>query len=58
MNKHHILLKDVSVNVPAEYLEQFIQIMEVGLERVKMSAKNRKVMNEWWDVERHYLRLE
>jgi hypothetical protein len=56
--KHHTLLKDVSVNVPAEYLEQFIQIMEVGLERVKMSSKMRKVMNEWWSVERHYLHPE
>jgi hypothetical protein len=56
--KHHTLLKDVSVNVPAEYLEQFIQIMEVGLERVKMSSKMRKVMKEWWGVERHYLHPE
>jgi hypothetical protein len=58
MKHHHTLLKDVSVNVPAEYLEQFIQIMEVGLERVKMSSKMRKVMNEWWSVERHYLHPE
>ena len=54
----HNTLKDVSVNVPAEYLEQFVQIMEVGLERVKMSSKNRKSMKEWWGVERHYLRPE
>lgn len=58
MKHHHNPLKDVSVNVPAEYLEQFIQIMEVGLERVKMSSKNRKTMKEWWDVERHYLHPE
>jgi len=49
-------LKDVSVNVPAEYLEHFIKIVEVGLERVKLKSGDRKSLKEWWEVERCYLR--
>ena len=49
-------LKDVSVNVPAEYLEIFQQLIEVGLERAKIPAKTRKLMKEWWEVESCYLR--
>lgn len=48
-------LKDVSVNVPAEYLEVFQQLIEVGLERAKIPARTRKSMKEWWEVERRYL---
>lgn len=51
-------LKDINVNVPAEYLEYFIQIMETGIERTKIPSKIRKELKEWWEVERCYLRPE
>jgi len=49
-------LKDISVNVPAEYKDAFIKIIESGLERAKLPAKIRKEMIEWWSVEQCYLR--
>ena len=50
------ILKDISVNVPAEYIDDFRQVIETGLQRAKLKAENRKAMQEWWECEQCYLR--
>ena len=49
-------LRDISVNVPAEYIEEFLRIVETGLERAKLKSEVRVAMKEWWSVELCYIR--
>lgn len=49
-------LKDISINIPSEFLDEIIQVMECGLERAKMPAKTRKLLKEWWEVEKCYVK--
>ena len=51
-----ITLKDVTINVPAEYIDDFFEVIESGLERAKLSGQTRKSLKEWWEVERCFIK--
>lgn len=45
-------LGDVSVYLPAEHFEDFSEVIEIGLQRAKISQEARKSLASWWEAEK------
>jgi hypothetical protein len=41
----------IGIYVPAEYYEVFKELVEVGLERMRISQEERANLSSWWSAE-------
>lgn len=51
-------LRDIQLNIPAEYADDFLKVIGVGLQRAKLTAEARKNLQAWWDVEQSFIQEE
>jgi hypothetical protein len=49
---------DISVNLPAELLDSFSQVIHTGLQRAKIPQDERQNLSSWWEAEEEFLREE
>ena len=45
-------LGDVRLHIPAEHFDDFVKVVEMGLQRAKLSQDARKSLASWWEAER------
>lgn len=49
--------EDVSLMLPAEHINDLLEVISIGLQRAKLSPQKRKELMAWWDVESEYIRM-
>ena len=45
-------LGDITVLLPAEHFDSFCEVVEMGLQRAKISQEARKNLASWWEAEK------
>lgn len=48
-------LGDITVHLPAEYLDDLSSVIKVGIQRAKISQEARKSLASWWEAEKAML---
>ena len=46
---------DIAVNIPTELLPDLAAVIEVGLQRSKISPAARKSLAAWWEAEKEFI---
>ena len=45
-------LGDVRLHIPAEHFDDFAKVVEMGIQRAKLSQDARKALASWWEAEK------
>jgi len=45
-------LGDISLMVPEEHFDALTAVIEMGLQRAKISQEERKALSSWWEAEK------
>jgi hypothetical protein len=45
-------MDDISVLLPAEHFDAFVEVIEAGLQRAKISQEARTNLAAWWEAEK------
>lgn len=45
-------LGDIQLNIPIELVDELSAVIQVGLQRAKISQEARKSLASWWEAER------
>lgn len=45
-------LGDISLMVPAEHFDALSDVIEMGLQRAKISQEERDALSSWWEAEK------
>ena len=48
----HNTLGDITVHLPQEHLDDLSKVIEMGLQRAKLSQEARANLASWWEAER------
>jgi hypothetical protein len=49
---------DIAVYLPVELLDDFSEVLRVGLQRSKISPEAKKSLGSWWEAEKEFLTVE
>jgi len=49
---------DIAVYLPVELVDDFSEVLRVGLQRSKISPEAKKSLGLWWEAEKEFLVVE
>ena len=47
--------RDISINIPIEYLDALSDIISVGFQRSKIDTETKQQLIAWWDIEKEII---
>ena len=51
-------LKDITVNLPAEYFGALSEVIRTGLKHANIDPRIRQELRDWWTAEKEFIEIE